>query len=73
LRRCVQQHAERSGHARAEITVSTTIDEIGRARAPTTQGSAPAALSECLVAAAAKLVADRPDTGTVKVTWTVGY
>jgi serine/threonine protein kinase len=73
LRRCVQQHASRNGDARAGVVVSTTIDEIGRASAPSAHGGASPALNDCLVAAAGRLVADKPDTGTVKVSWKVEY
>jgi hypothetical protein len=76
LRRCMQQHASHHGDAhaaRASVVVSTTIDEIGRASAPSAVGSASPALNECLVTAAGRLVADRPDTGTVKVSWKVEY
>lgn len=73
LRRCVQQHVSRHGDARAGVIVSTTIDEIGRASAVAALGSASPALNECLTAAAGRLVADKPDTGTVKVSWKVVY
>jgi hypothetical protein len=72
LQRCVQQHApDRATAGRVELT--TMIDEIGRARAPELRGDAPPALHDCFVAAAGKLVADSPDTGTVSVTWRVEY
>jgi hypothetical protein len=68
----VQQHApDRTAPRHVELT--TMIDEIGRARAPELRGDAPPALHECFVAAAGKLVADSPDTGTVSVTWRVDY
>lgn len=70
LYRCVQQHA---GTDAATVQVSTTIDEIGRARDATAHGSVSPALNECLAAAAGRLIADSPDTGTVRVSWTVEY
>jgi hypothetical protein len=71
LHRCVQQHA--SSSATHAIQLSTTIDEIGRTRDSAAHGNAPAALNDCMVAATAKIVADTPDTGTVKVSWKVEY
>jgi hypothetical protein len=71
LQRCVEQNAAAS-NTRA-VQLSTTIDEIGRARASTAHGNAPPALNDCMVAAAGKIVADTPDTGTVKVSWKVAY
>ncbi|HET6332200.1 MAG TPA: protein kinase [Polyangiales bacterium] len=71
LQRCVEQNAA-SSNTRA-VQLSTTIDEIGRARASTAHGNAPPALNDCMVAAAGKIVADTPDTGTVKVSWKVAY
>jgi serine/threonine protein kinase len=71
LQRCVEQNSATS-NTRA-VQLSTTIDEIGRARASTAHGNAPPALNDCMVAAAGKIVADTPDTGTVKVSWKVAY
>jgi hypothetical protein len=73
LARCVRDHAAPAGDGHVELQLSATIDEIGRARSATVSGSARAALNDCLSAAASKLVSDAPDTGTVKVSWTLAY
>jgi serine/threonine protein kinase len=71
LHRCVQQHAASStSHS---VQLSTTIDEIGRTRDSAAHGNGPATLNDCMVAATGKIVADTPDTGTVKVSWKVAY
>lgn len=73
LNRCVQAFGQKDTALHNQVELSATIDEIGRARAPSAWGTAPPALNECLVSATGKLVADSPDTGTVRVTWTVEY
>jgi serine/threonine protein kinase len=73
LARCVQEHAAPAGDGHVELQLSATIDEIGRARSATVSGSARAALNDCLSAATSRLVSDAPDTGTVKVSWTLAY
>jgi hypothetical protein len=73
LHRCVQAFGQKDPALTNQVELSATIDEIGRARAPSAWGTAPPALNECFVSASSKLVADSPDTGTVRVTWTVEY
>jgi serine/threonine protein kinase len=73
LKRCVQDQGQNDDRLRNQVELSATIDEIGRARAPSAWGTAPPSLNECFVAATSKLVAESPDTGTVKVTWIVEY
>lgn len=69
LQRCVREHTGEAAQ-REPVRVTATIDEIGRASEPSVSGAAPA-LRECVLSATSKLVADRPDTGTVKVSWTL--
>jgi hypothetical protein len=66
---CFAQHrAGTESVARVELT----IDETGRTRDARVRGTTPA-LDECLTQVSRKLVAEAPDTGTVKVVWNLRY
>jgi hypothetical protein len=62
-----------AGQAPAAIRIELRIDEVGRVRFPTVTGTRDEALTRCLSAAAARLVTRAPDTGVVRVVWTLDF
>jgi hypothetical protein len=68
---CFAQHAPASA-ADSITRVELTIDETGRARDARVHGAS-SALEACLVQASRKIVSGAPDTGTVKVAWSLRY
>ncbi|MFT5433595.1 MAG: tRNA A-37 threonylcarbamoyl transferase component Bud32 [Myxococcota bacterium] len=74
-RACYRTAARKSGTDRAgSAKVSLTIDEDGRARRVTVQGAPLPGVNGCIKSAAARTrTRDRPDTGTVKVAFSLVF
>ena len=73
LTQCYQRYSTPGRNIRP-LQISAVVDEVGRLRNTNLTGGNYAELNACLLKATSKMVvADAPDTGTVRATWTLSY
>lgn len=74
LERCYSEAARSLGrNARGTVTVSLTINEIGRAQSIRTSGEPLPGVGACVRGVVARLAAAHPDTGTVDASFRVEF